>query len=136
MNQFNWKINMCKLFLSILILGLCGAVHALDLHCVLDKNTPNAFSKHIPNASLEILIKINNSKVTMFSNEKILTSKKEAMTYEIDFTENASASINRETLRLIYFTSSMERAGNLGGYYGNSREPGADYNCRLLIPKI
>ena len=112
------------------------AANALDLNCVMNRNTPAAFVKHISNASLEILVQIDNGRVTKFSNEKILKSRKEIMTYEIDFSGDASASINRESLRLKYFNNSMVRAGNLGGYYGNSREPGADYDCRLLNQKI
>ena len=83
----------------------------------------------------ELIINVEKERVKSFSNESIKEVARQPLYYSIDFYNGGSAYLNRETLNLIYFNASMSRAA-LGGYYGNSRESGADYKCRLVNKKI
>jgi hypothetical protein len=108
---------------------------ATELYCELDANTPAEFTFHIPRVSNVVLIKVEKESIKSFSNESIKKVERYPLYYSIDFKSGGSAYLNRESLDLIYFNSSMKRAG-LGGFYGNSRNAGADYKCRLVSKKI
>ena len=111
------------------------SVHAVELYCELDANTPDLFRQHIPRASEVVLIEVEKEKIKRFSNESIKEVYRHTLFYSIEFKSGGSAFLRSETLDLIYLNSSMLRAG-LGGYYGNSRNAGADYKCRLVSQKI
>ena len=128
-------MNTLKILLGFFIFLSSFFVSAAELYCELDANTPEKFKFHIPRVSEVVLINVEKERVKSFSNESIKEVARQPLYYSIDFYSGGSAYLNRETLNLIYFNASMSRA-SLGGYYGNSREPGADYKCRLVNKQI
>jgi hypothetical protein len=128
-------MNNLKILFGFFIFLSSFFVEAAELYCELDAKTPDEFSYHIPRVSNVVLINVEKENVKSFSNESIKKVERYPLYYSIDFYNGGSAYLNRETLNLIYFNASMSRAA-LGGYYGNSRESGADYKCRLVNKKI
>lgn len=128
-------MNIFKILFGFSILVPLFNVNAAELYCELDAKTPDEFSYHIPRASYAVLIEVEKETINSFSNESIKKVERYPLFYSIDFKSGGSAYLNRESLHLIYLNTSMARAG-LGGYYGNSRDAGADYKCRLVSKKI
>jgi hypothetical protein len=128
-------MNFLKVLFGFSLSLLPFIVKATELYCELDANTPAEFTSHIPRVSYVVLIKVEKESVKSFSNESIKKVERYPLYYSIDFKSGGSAYLNRESLHLIYLNTSMTRAG-LGGFYGNSRDAGADYKCRLVSKKI
>jgi hypothetical protein len=128
-------MNILKVLFGFTLFLSSFIVKATELYCELDANTPDEFTFHIPRVSYGILIKVEKGSVKSFSNESIKKVERYPLYYSIDFKGGGSAYLNRESLHLIYLNTSMTRAG-LGGFYGNSRDAGADYKCRLVSKKI
>jgi hypothetical protein len=128
-------MKLLKVLFGFSLLFLPFIVKATELYCELDANTPAEFTFHIPRIDYVVLIKVEKESVKSFGSESIKKVERYPLYYSIDFMSGGSAYLNRESLHLIYFNTSMMRAG-LGGFYGNSRDSGADYKCRLVSRKI
>ena len=129
------EMNTLKILLGSSIFLSSSIVNAAELYCALDAKTPDEFSNHIPRVSNVVLINVEKENIKSFSNEAIKKVERYPLYYSIEFKNGGAAYLNRESLNLIYFNSAMARSG-LGGYYGNSRDAGADYKCRLVSKKI
>ena len=128
-------MNIFKMLFGFFILLASFIVNAAELYCEFDAKTPKELSFHIPRVNYVVLINVEKETIKSFSNESIKKVERYPLFYSIDFKSGGSAYLMRESLNLIYFNTSMKEAG-LGGYYGNSREAGADYKCRLVSKKI
>lgn len=128
-------MNFLKVLFGLSFVLSPFIAQATELYCELDANTPAEFTFHIPRVSNVVLIKVEKESIKSFSDESIKKVERYPLFYSIYFKTGGSAYLNRESLDLIYLNSSMKRAG-LGGFYGSSRDSGADYQCRLVRKKI
>lgn len=124
-----------KILMGCFLFILSFLSSAAELYCEWDEKTPKEFNVHIPRVSYVVTIVVEGGVVKDFSNESIKKVERHQLYYLIDFKNGGSAYLHRESLNLIYLNASMARDG-LGAYYGNSRDAGADYKCRLLAKKI